>query len=265
MSDLYQRLGVSRTASPNEIKSAYRRMARKYHPDVNSDPSAARKFARLTEAYHILMDAGKRADYDRFGKVAASAAASRRAEASAASAARAARRAYYQSRADRVVNEWLEREREESRWRGQAVYTIVALFLSTFMVAMLKPSLFEDLNYFWKFALFLMFALGTRHLVKNIRRQLDHYTYRPAMISLMRYVRPQQPFSRGAAWAFIGGGYLVSLFTGMLMGSLTEDFTKNIFGVPSLEEIIFSVLFYPPIVVLIVDLMYRINLKFDEL
>jgi DnaJ domain len=52
MGDLYAMLGVKRTATSNEIKSAYRRLARTYHPDVNSDPAAQLTFARINEAYH---------------------------------------------------------------------------------------------------------------------------------------------------------------------------------------------------------------------
>ncbi len=264
MSDLYRVLGVSRTANTNEIKSAYRRLARKYHPDVNAEPSAAGEFARITEAYQTLIDPQRRAYYDRTGTAASSSAARSRRAASSTAAARAARRAYYQARADRIVNEWLEREREESRWRGQAVYTTVALFLSTFMVAMLKPSIFGALPVWWQIGLTLLFFIGVWHLGRSIKRQLDHYTYRPVMISLMRYRKPEEQFSRGAALAFIGGGYLLSLATGMLIGVLTEDFTSQIFGAPSLENLIFGVLFYPPIIVLIVDLMYQVNQRFDE-
>lgn len=264
MSDLYRELGVTRSASASEIKSAYRRMARQYHPDMNADPAAARKFASLTEAYHTLIDPEKRSIYDRTGKNPGSASARR--AASSAAAAQAARKAYYQARVDRVVNEWLEREREETRWRGQAVYTTVALFISTFVVAMMKPAVFfEEVGMFWKLVLIMMFGAGVWHLGISLKRQLDHYTYRPVMISLMRYKKPQKRFSRSAAWAFIGGGYLLSLSTGILIGMMMENFTAQVFGGESrMESLIFSVLFYPPIVVLIVDLMYRVNQRLDQ-
>lgn len=66
--DYYQTLGVPRNASPNDIKSAYRRLARRYHPDVNpDDPAAEARFKEINEAHEVLSDPKKRQQYDRFG------------------------------------------------------------------------------------------------------------------------------------------------------------------------------------------------------
>ena len=66
--DLYQVLGVDRQASKDDIQKAYRKLARKYHPDMNPDDDRAKeRFKRVQEAYDVLSDADKRAAYDRYG------------------------------------------------------------------------------------------------------------------------------------------------------------------------------------------------------
>jgi len=67
--DFYQILGINRDAKPEEIKKAYRRLARKYHPDVNpGDKAAEERFKKITEAHEVLSDPKKRQVYDRFGQ-----------------------------------------------------------------------------------------------------------------------------------------------------------------------------------------------------
>ncbi|MBI2067308.1 MAG: J domain-containing protein [Deltaproteobacteria bacterium] len=71
--DYYEILGVSRSSSPEEIKKSYRRLAKKYHPDVNKgDKSAEEKFKEISQAYDVIGDADKKKKYDQFGHFAES-------------------------------------------------------------------------------------------------------------------------------------------------------------------------------------------------
>lgn len=65
--DYYEVLGISKGASEDEIKKAYRKLAKKYHPDVNKAPDAEAKFKEINEAYEVLSDPQKKATYDQFG------------------------------------------------------------------------------------------------------------------------------------------------------------------------------------------------------
>src|SRR3972149_1226137 len=79
--DYYTVIGVPRGASQEEVKQAYRRLAREYHPDVRKDdPQANERFKEINEAYYVLSDPDRRPQYARFGRAAARRAAERRSQ-----------------------------------------------------------------------------------------------------------------------------------------------------------------------------------------
>ena len=129
VTNYYKVLGIKRSASRPEVKSAYRKLARLRHPDVNGgSENAAREFALLARAYRVLIDPHERAYHDQqLSGQSTGAPSVLHSDNFHAQRARA-----MQARWDRVVNEVLERDRQESRERQRAVFTTVSLFLSTF-------------------------------------------------------------------------------------------------------------------------------------
>src|SRR5438552_18990248 len=177
MTDYYHVLSVKRTATATEIKSAYRKLARKRHPDVNrGSEKAAREFAVLSLAYHTLIDPQERAFHDRQldqEERGASILDSDNPH------AQRARTIAAQARWDRVVNQILENDRPEIRERQRAVFTTVSLFLSTFFVAMVKPPLWQSFGVAGKAILVTLFMTGVWHLIRRLREYIRRYTYKP--------------------------------------------------------------------------------------
>lgn len=250
MTDLYGILGVSRRATDAEIKSAYRKLARMYHPDVCKSPSANATFAQINEAYRILSDPKRRAMYD-YGIPTSKRTtyyASRDAEVIA-----------YQRKLDRVVDEMIAKERQETAARRQAVMVVVTLFLSSFMVALSKPVIIEDLNMFGRILLVLVSLGSAWYLIKSIRTVLARYTYQEpnSLISVFKWTSHEDKIvSRPAALVFLVSGYVVSFGLGYLLSALTLGHDKN-------AGTILGVLLYPPIAVMIIGSFQQIGKILD--
>ncbi len=276
MTDYYKILGVKRTASRSEVRSAYRKLARVRHPDVNGgSETAAREFDLLCNAYRVLIKPHERAYYD--DKLSELASGGFSILSSNNPHARRARNLAVQARWDRVVDEVLERDRKENRERQRAVFTTVSLFLSTFIVVLLRPQLWQSLGYTARAIVVTLFLIGIWHLATRLREYLAHYTYRPKSIqdSIMRdEEQPEQPFTRSSAYTFLLVGYALSVGVGLVIGWHAQDFFNdltNLFrqGVGDVQSSLLSytsstltlpdLLVYPPIAVLIVDSMERLT------
>ena len=280
MIDYYAILGVKQTAPTAEIRSAYRKLARLRHPDVNAGSTkAAREFALLSKAYHVLIDPQERAFYD--DRLQAQKNRSYSILHSDNPHARRARNVAVQARWDRVVDEVLERDRRENKERQRAVFTTVSLFLSTFFLAMIKPHLWDFFNFSGRAIVITLFVIGVWHLASRLREYLAHYTYTPKSIqdSIMREEEePEQPFTRSSAYAFLILGYMVSVGIGLFIGWHAEDFFSdlnmlfrhqvqvvhsNVLMSSAATLLIPDLILYPPIAVLIVDSMHAIASRID--
>ena len=276
MTDYYQVLGIKQSATATEIKSAYRKLARKRHPDVNrGSEKSAREFALLSLAYHTLIDPQERAFHDQqLIKQRNGASSILHSDNPHAQRARAA-----QARWDRVVNQILEHDRHENLVRQRAVFTTVSLFLSTFFVAMIKPPLWQSFGLAGRGVLLTLFALGVWHLIKRLREYFQHYTYKPDALHYsitQEDESPQRPFTRFAAYAFLVGGYAVSLGVGILIGWQAQDFFSDLTllfrhhvpasgstGFSPAASIVSDLIFYPPIAVLIIDTLHGVASRID--
>src|SRR5438067_7730245 len=211
MTDYYQILGINQTATATEIKSAYRKLARKHHPDVNrGSEKAARDFAMLSLAYHTLIDPQERAFHDQLLTKQRNGNSILESDNPHAQRARD-----MQARWDRVVNQILETDRRENLERQRAVFTTVSLFLSTFFVAMIKPPIWQSYNIAGRAILITLFAVGLWHLVKRLVEHFRHYTYKPDSrhysITQEEEDRPAQPFTRLSGFAFLIAGSAIAV------------------------------------------------------
>ena len=278
VTNYYKVLGVKRSASRSEVKSAYRKLARLRHPDVNGgSEEAAREFALLSKAYRVLIDPQERVYHDQ--QLSAQSNAGYSILQSDNPHAQRARNLAVQARWDRVVNEVLERDRQEGRERQRAVFTTVSLFLSTFFVAMIRPHLWETFDYAGRAIVLTLFAIGVWHLATRLREYFAHYTYTPKPIqdSIMRdEEKPEQPYTRFSAYTFLLVGYVLSIGVGLLIGWQAQPFMHGLTmllprGVAHSHMLVYSstillipdLVVYPPIAVLIVDSMQALTARMD--
>jgi hypothetical protein len=278
--DYYRILGVKATASQAEIKSAYRKLARKHHPDVNRDSkSAAEQFSLISKAYSTLSDPHERSYYD--GQLNTQRTRGYSILDSNNQYAKRARNLAIQAKWDRLVDEVLEKDRLENRERQRAVFTTVSLFVSTFFLALIRPQLWSVFNPFGRAIVLALFVLGIWHLTTRLREYFAHYTYIPKTIQdtiIRAQEMPEQPFTRLSAYTFLLVGYALSAGIGLYIGWHTQDFFVDLDGLlqyqvaevqssvvayTSAAMLVPDLILYPPIAVLIIDTVHGIASRID--
>lgn len=267
MANYYKRLKVSPDATTSQIKSAYRRLARKKHPDLNKgDETLSREFARVSDAYKILVDPKKRAHYDR-QRLREQYSDSDSIFNSNNPHARRARQIAMERRYNDIIDRMIADERSESLALQRVILPIVALFISTVFVATFKPLIWTNSNFFGKSIVLILFVAGVTHLIKRIHAGLERYTYSPLSIhdSILRKTdEDPKPYTRLTAITFLVSGIAVSLVLGLLIGNFLGMMNEAMMGRMFSHTLMPEFLFYPPIVVLLVDGMYSVFVRLEH-
>ncbi len=269
MVNYYNVLKVSPKATNAEIKSAYRRLARKLHPDVNSETpeNASQEFAKIAKAYAVLGNTKERADYDRrLLKEKYQTADNNSVFSSENAHAKRWRQMAYERRYNEIIDRMIADERRETLALQKVIFPTVALFLSTCFVGIFKPMFWTNMQIIGRIIMLSLFAAGMIHLIGRLRSGFERYTYGNENLhdSILEDIEPAtKPYSRFKAVSFLIVGVGISLGIGLVIGNYLElliGASMPKFFSPSLRP---EFIFYPPIVVLLVDLMHEFISRFE--
>ena len=268
MVNYYDILKVSPKASKAEIKSAYRRLARKLHPDKNNgSEETALRFAAIAEAYEILGNSRERAVYDRriLQEQFNGNGSSDSVFASSNRHAQRWRQMVYEKRYNDIIDRMIEEERREAMAFQKAIYPLVAVFVSALIATACRPQIFERSSVIGKIAIVALFIAGVIHLVSRIRDGFERYTEYDDNIHdsiLDDNARKEDRYSQYSVAAALLLGFLACLGIGFLIGTQVH-FAAN--ALPSMfsAELKPEFLFYPPIITLFVDLMHTFASRFE--
>lgn len=269
MVNYYDILKVSHDASSADIKSAYRRLARKLHPDTNNgSEETALKFAAIAEAYEILGNQRERVRYDRRLAEIQHNSNGDSVFTSTNSHAKRWRQMVYEKRYNDIIDRMIAEERREAMAFQKVIYPLVALFISAILVTAFKPKIFvaEQTGNLSRIIIVALFIAGVILLVRRIRDGFDRFTENLDNIHesiLDEGERKSKPFQSVTVAAMLIGGIVLCLSIGYLIGSYT-DFAANI--QPNMFSTTFEPEFflYPPIVTFFVDLMHSFASGLDR-
>jgi hypothetical protein len=260
MADYYKILGLKEAASAAEIKSAYRRLARERHPDVNGGSQrAAREFALISQAYRTLGDPERRNQYD--------AARRRRRLASFTPSSdnpylARMRTVAAQARMDRAVDRLFALDRSENMAFQRVVYPTVALLLSAFLAALLRPYFWRGSGVVGRCILCALFIAGLCHLWSRLKFGLARLSAAStggleASSGSGRHATPFKTIvtiALAAACSFGIGLFISSHVQYIILQQFPFFFDTQIHP---------ELLLYPPICVLVIDTLHSLALKLD--
>lgn len=265
--DYYKVLKVTPDSNTTEIKSAYRRLARKYHPDVNGGKvESSREFARIAKAYKILCNPQDRAFYDKQRLKAKFSKNSHLFDLENPHASRA-KQIMYEKRYNAIIDRMIAEERQESMALQQIIFPIVSLFISTGFVAIFKPQFWSKSSMPGKIIMLTLFIVGVLHLLKRLHVGLERYTYSSINIhdSLFNEIEEEtRKYSRTQAISFLIIGMIISLLIGLTISSMLGMMTSSIMPQVFSTRLQLEFFFYPPIVVLFVDIMHKIAIRIEK-
>jgi hypothetical protein len=267
MVNYYSVLKVNQDATTSEIKSAYRKLARKVHPDLNGgEKETSREFARIVKAYKVLSDPQERAYYDKKRLKANFSKESVLFDLENPHASRA-KQIMYEKRYNNIIDRMIAEERKESLALQQIIFPIVSLFISTGFVAVFKPLFWSNSLILGKIVMLTLFIIGLLHLMKRLNAGIERYTYSSINIHdsfLVDIDEETRPYSKLQAILFLIFGTIFSLLIGMLisqfLGMMTTTRGQSLFS----NSFYLEFFIYPPIVVLFVDIMHSFASRLDK-
>lgn len=269
MVNYYKILKVSPNASQAEIKSAYRRLARKLHPDINStSPKASEEFAVIARAYEILSDPHERAYFDKqLARGNGSIHTTDSVFYSDNAHAQKLRQMAFEQRYNQIVDDLILAEREETIALQKIIFPIVAIFVSTFAVTIFRPNIWSSTEIFGKIVLFTLFIIGALRLYQILREGFHRFTYSTTDLHNSVFEEKtsiSKPYSRFSAAAFLLAGMSISLIFGILIGNYLEIFISVMMSKLTTHVLKPELIIYPPIVALLVDVVHSIIVKFQD-